>query len=222
MTAPSSYHSYLVTQETISAGRSTTDIVSAAIDGGVDVIQLREKGLDARRRYEIGLECRELTADAGVDLLVNDRVDIAQAIDADGVHLGQSDIPIDAARALLGPDAVIGCSTSTVAEARQAEADGADYLGVGAVYGTSSKDVASEKNGIGTDRVAAIVDAVSIPVVGIGGITAARTPEVLDAGAVGVAVISAITAADDPKAATEELAAAVGTPKHAADEARTR
>ncbi len=203
------WRTYLVTQESLSAGRSTVDVVRGAIDGGVDVVQLREKGTDARSRYELGLKLRELTAAADVDFVVNDRVDVAQAVDADGVHLGQSDAPLEVARNLLGPDAVIGCSTSTVAEAEQAEAAGADYLGVGAIYGTTSKDVTDEKNGIGLERVAAIADAVSIPVIGIGGVTAKNAAPVVEAGATGVAVVSEITAADDPRAATEALREAV-------------
>ncbi|MDF9747634.1 thiamine phosphate synthase [Natrinema salsiterrestre] len=209
----SDWRTYLVTQASLSGERSTVAVVSAAIDGGIDVVQLREKGTSARSRYELGLELRELTAEAGVDLIVNDRVDIARAIDADGVHVGQSDLPVGVARDLLGPDAIVGCSTSTIAKARKAEADGADYLGVGAVYGTSSKDVTDEKVGIGPKRIAEISDAVSIPVVGIGGITADNAGPVVDAGATGVAVISEITAAPDPRAATESLAAAVETSK---------
>ncbi|MDJ1432971.1 thiamine phosphate synthase [Halostagnicola sp. A-GB9-2] len=206
---PSTWQTYLVTQSSISAGRSTPDIVRAAIDGGIDVVQLRDKGLETRERYEIGLECRELTEAADIDLIVNDRVDLAQAIDADGVHLGQSDLPVAIARDLLGADAIIGCSASTFEEATKAEADGADYLGVGAVYGTSSKNVEESKDGIGHDQIREIVDTVSIPVVGIGGITAENAAPVVEAGAIGVAVVSEITAADDPKAATESLASAV-------------
>ncbi|ELY97877.1 thiamine phosphate synthase [Natrialba asiatica] len=210
--APSNWRTYLVTQASLSAGRSTAEIAREAIAGGVDAIQLREKDTDARTRYELGRELREMTADAGVDLVVNDRLDIAQAIDADGVHVGQSDLPVAVARDLLGPDAIVGCSTSTVAEARQAEADGADYLGVGSVYGTTSKRVAEHKDGIGPERVAEITDAVSIPVVGIGGITDDNAGPVADAGAIGVAVISEITAADDPQAATQALSAALEAP----------
>ena len=201
------WRTYLVTQESLSAGRSTVDVVRAAIEGGVDVVQLREKGTDARWRYELGLELRELTAEAGVDLLVNDRVDVAQTIDADGVHLGDSDLPVAAARELLGPEAVIGYSTADPEEATRAQEAGADYLGVGAVYGTTSKkDVDDEQNGIGLERVRAVAEAVEIPVIGIGGITAGNAAPVVEAGATGVAVISAVTAADDPKGATAALA----------------
>ncbi|MFB1066554.1 thiamine phosphate synthase [Natrinema sp. H-ect4] len=209
----SNWRTYFVTQASLSDDRTTLDIVRAAVDGGVDAVQLREKETSARSRYELGLELRELTAEAGVDLLVNDRVDIARAIDADGVHVGQSDLSVGVARDLLGSDAIVGCSASTVAEAREADADGADYLGVGAVYGTSSKDIDADKDGVGPERIAAIADAVSIPIVGIGGITADNARPVVEAGAAGVAVISAITAAPDPAAATESLTAAVETPK---------
>lgn len=204
------YSTYLVTQGDLSAGRTTREIVGAAIDGGIDAVQLREKHETARRRYELGLELRDLTRKAGVDLLVNDRVDIAAAIDADGVHLGDNDLPIAVARSILGDDAVIGRSVSTVEGARAAEANGADYLGVGAVFATTSKaDVDEENNGIGLERVAGIAAAVDVPIVGIGGVTVENSGSVVEAGAAGVAVISAITAADDPARATRELRAAV-------------
>jgi len=207
--APQDWRTYLVTQESRSAGRSTVEIARAAIDGGVDAIQLRDKNQSAKDRYATGRELRELTAEAGVDLIVNDRADLARAIDADGVHLGQDDLPVPAARDLLGAAAVIGKSTSTVAEAREAEREGADYLGVGAVYGTNSKDVPDDEADFGPEHVAEIVDAVEIPVVGIGGIDASNAAAVAEAGAVGVAVISAITRADDPAAATRALREAV-------------
>lgn len=206
---PDNWQTYLVTQESLSDERSTPAVVQAAIDGGVDVVQLREKHSSARERYELGQELRTITENANVPLLVNDRVDLAMAIGADGVHLGQSDLPVDVARDLLGPDAIIGCSTSFVDTAREAEAAGADYLGVGAVYQTSSKPVDDETNGIGPERIASIAAAVSIPVIGIGGITAANAAAVADAGAAGVAVISEIMAADDPAEATRSLHAAV-------------
>lgn len=202
------YGTYLVTQADLSEGRSTMEIVEAAIAGGVDVVQLREKHATARHRYELGRELRRRTAEAGVDLIVNDRVDVAAAVDADGVHLGDDDLPVSVARALLD-DAVVGRSVSTVEAARRAESNGADYLGVGAVFATSSKDVSEEGSGIGTETVRAIADAVSVPVIGIGGITADNAADVVAAGASGVAVISAITAAADPERATRTLADAV-------------
>ena len=202
---PSTWRTYLVTGAEHSAGRDTPRVVADALDGGVDVVQLREKGADARERYRLGLRLRELTDDAGVPLIVNDRIDLAAAVDADGVHLGQSDLPPEVARDRLGSEAIIGVSASTVDEARTAEEAGADYLGVGAVYGTNSKDVSGDRDGIGTERVGTVADAVDIPAIGIGGIGTANAAPVIEAGAIGVAVISAVTAAEDPRAAAAEL-----------------
>ncbi|WP_136688474.1 thiamine phosphate synthase [Halorhabdus amylolytica] len=197
---------YLVTQESLSGNRTTPEVVRGAIDGGVSVVQLREKDMSARERYEMGREVREITREAGVALIVNDRVDLALALDADGVHLGDEDLPVPVARDLLGEDAIIGRSVSFVEDARAAEEAGADYLGVGAIYATGSKDdIDDEEYAIGTDRLADIVDAVDIPVVGIGGVTADNAAEVIRAGADGVAVITEITGADDPETATREL-----------------
>ena len=207
---PDQWHTYLLTQASLSKGRSTTDIVEAALEGGVDAVQLREKGVDLETRYELGRELRDLTTEAGVDLIVNDRVDLAHAIGADGVHLGQSDLPVSAAREILGPEATIGASVSTVSEARLAAITGADYLGVGAVYGTDSKpDAESADDALGLDRLADIAAAVKLPVVAIGGVTPDNAAAAIEAGASSVAVISAVTGADDPAAAVSELRAAV-------------
>ncbi|WP_181692414.1 thiamine phosphate synthase [Natronomonas sp. LN261] len=200
---------YLVTDAGLSEGRSTVEIVEAAIDGGVDVVQLREKGASARERYELGLELRESTRAAGVPLIVNDRIDIAAAIDADGVHLGDDDLPVPLARERLGEDAIVGRSVSTPAAAREAESAGADYLGVGAVYGTTSKETTPEQSNVGLERIRAVREAVDVPFVGIGGITPDNAAAVVRAGADGVAVISAITGSDDPEAATRRIAEAV-------------
>jgi thiamine-phosphate pyrophosphorylase len=185
-------------------------VVEAAIAGGVDVVQLREKDRSARERYHLGRKLRELTREAGVTFVVNDRADIAQAVEADGVHLGDDDLPVPAAREMLGEDAVVGRSVSFVDDAVAAERAGADYLGVGAVYATGSKDdIDDDEHRIGPERVGDIAAAVDIPVVGIGGITADNAGPVAAAGADGVAVITAITRADDPETATRELAAVV-------------
>ena len=202
---PNEWRTYLVTQQSRSAGRETPAVVEAALSGGVDAVQLREKGRPARERYELGRRLRGLTADAGVPLIVNDRIDLAAAVDADGVHLGQSDLPAAVARDRLGDEAIVGVSASTVREARAAADAGADYLGVGAVYRTDTKDVPDETDGVGPERVASIADAVNLPVVGIGGIDAGNAAAVAEAGAAGVAVVSAVTAAADPRAATAEL-----------------
>ena len=206
---PAEWQTYLVTAASRSAGRSTPTVVAGALDGGIDAVQLRDKAATARERYRTGQRLRELTAEAGVPLIVNDRVDLAAAVDADGVHLGQSDLPVAVARERLGGSAVVGVSASTVGEAREAAAAGADYIGVGAVYGTDSKDVSGDRDGIGTDRLAAVADAVDLPVVGIGGVDASNAGPVVDAGATGVAVLSAITTAPEPAAATRALREAV-------------
>jgi len=203
------YGVYLVTQADRSAGRSTTAVVEAALRAGVDVVQLREKSRPARERYELGLELRELTREAGVPLIVNDRVDLARAVDADGVHLGDEDLPVPVAREQLGPGATIGRSVSTPEAARAAAAAGADYLGVGAVYRTGSKDTTPEETDIGLDAVASVRAATDLPLIGIGGITPDTAAAVVAAGADGVAVISAIAGADDPGAATRRLREAV-------------
>lgn len=207
MDAP--FETYLVTQENLSAGRSTRAVVEAAIDGGIDVVQLREKHRSVSDRLARARELRALTAEANIPLVVNDRIDLALAVDADGVHLGDDDLPVAIAREQLGPDALVGRSVSSVAEAREAVAAGADYLGVGSVFSTDSKDVAEEDSEIGLETVSAIDAAVDIPLVGIGGITTENAASVVAAGADGVAVISAITRADDPESATSRLTTAV-------------
>jgi len=203
------YGTYLVTQASRSADRSTVEVVEAAIAGDVDVIQLREKDRTARERYELGREVRERTTRANIPLIVNDRVDLALAIDADGVHLGDDDLPVPVARELLGDESTIGRSVSTVDDAHDAAATGADYLGVGAVFATPSKDVTDEQAEIGVETVHEITDAVSVPCVAIGGISITNAADVVAAGADGVAVISAIAAAEHPERATRELRAAV-------------
>ncbi|WP_144797431.1 thiamine phosphate synthase [Halorubrum depositum] len=206
---PTEWRTYLVTQASRSAGRDTEAVVEAALAGGVDAVQLREKDVPDAERYEVGKRLRGLTADAGVPLIVNDRIDVAAAIDADGVHLGQSDLPVAVAREQLGTEAIVGVSASTVEQARTAADAGADYLGVGAVYGTRTKDVPDAKDGIGTERVREVAAAVDLPVIGIGGIDADNAGVVAAAGAAGVAVVSAITAAEDPEAATAAIREAV-------------
>lgn len=212
------YGVYLVTEAGLAGDRTTTDVVRDAIAGGVDVIQLREKTASARDRYDLGRNLRALTREAGVDLVVNDRVDIARAIDADGVHLGDDDLPVEAARAQLGDETVVGRSVSTVEGARDAERAGADYLGVGAVYRTGTKDTDPDQTAVGLDRVRAIREAVSIPLVGIGGVDAENAADVVAAGADGVAVVSAIMAAEDPTAATAALGDAVERGRSARDD----
>ena len=198
---------YVITDRHLVGERSLVDVVRAAIQGGATVIQLREKMASTREMIELGRALLTVTRPARVPLIVNDRVDVALAIDADGVHVGQTDIPAAVARRMLGPDRILGVSAETVDQARAAERDGADYLGVGDVYGTTTKPDAGPPIGLkGLQEVAA---AVSIPVVGIGGITPENAAAVIEAGAAGVAVVSAVMAAADPETATRRLARAV-------------
>ncbi len=200
---------YLVTDEQLAGGRATVDIVRAAIRGGVDVVQLRGKELSAREQLAIGQQLRTVTRDAGVLLIVNDRVDLALALDADGVHVGQDDLPAAIARQILGPAKIIGVSAATVAEAAAARAASADYLGVGAIYGTATKADAGAATG--PALISTIQAAVNLPIVGIGGIHAQNAAAVIAAGAVGVAVVSAIIAAPDPEQAARTLKAQLVT-----------
>lgn len=184
--------------------RTPLEIASAAFAGGAGVVQYRQKQSSSRELFLWAQQLAALAREQGKVLIINDRVDLALAVRADGVHLGPDDLPVSAARRLLGPTAIIGASAGTVDEAIEAEAEGATYLGVGCIYGTASKDDAGDP--VGPARVAEIRAAVSIPIVAIGGITAARIPELVEAGADGIAVVSAVTRAKNMKLATRELA----------------
>ena len=194
---------YVITDARLSRGRTHLDVVRAAIQGGATVVQYREKGATTRLMVEEARGLRELCRGAGIPLIINDRVDVALAVGADGVHLGVDDMPVAIARRLLGPDKLIGHSPETLEQVRTSEADGADYLGVGSVFGTATKPDAGPPIGLsGLERVIAVV---SIPVVGIGGITIQNAAQVIQAGAAGVAVISAVVAAEDVEAAARRL-----------------
>ena len=198
---------YLVTDEPLTAGRSLEHIVRQAIEGGVTAVQLREKTASTRELLEQARWMRRLTRDAGVCLIVNDRIDVALAVDADGVHVGQSDMPVDTARELLGDERVLGVTAANSAEAEQARRHGADYVGSSAVFATPTKTDTGPP--IGLRGLSELVRAVQLPVVAIGGIKADNAGEVIQAGAAGVAVVSAIVAADDPRAAAAELSTIV-------------
>jgi thiamine-phosphate pyrophosphorylase len=198
---------YVITDRKGAGDRSTLDVVRAAIRGGATVVQLREKVATTRGLVELGRALHELTAAAGIPLIVNDRVDVALAVDAEGVHLGVDDMPVALARQILGLKCIIGASPETIEGARQAERDGADYLGVGDLYGTPTKGDAGQP--IGVEGLARVVGAVSIPVVAIGGIRPENAGAAIEAGAAGVAVISAVIGAADPAAAAQRLRAAV-------------
>ncbi|HYR09630.1 MAG TPA: thiamine phosphate synthase [Longimicrobium sp.] len=195
----------VVTDPECGAGRSVADVVRAALRGGAPAIQLRMKDASAREMAEAARALLAETRAAGALLFINDRVDVALAVGADGAHVGQDDLPVAAARRIAPPGFLLGVSAETEELARAAEEEGADYVGVGPVYRTGSK--ADAGDAVGTERIARVAAAVRIPVVGIGGITIGNAAPVLHAGAAGVAVISAVMRADDPEAATRALLA---------------
>jgi len=197
----------LVTDRHQTGGRPLEAVVAAALDGGVNLVQLREKDLSARELYALARRLRELTAGRAL-FLVNDRLDVALAVEADGVHLAGHSLPPAAARAVAGPTRLIGCSVHDRAEAEAAAQGGADYLLVGTLYPSRSKP---GRAAAGPALVAELCAAVAVPLLGIGGITAHNAREVLAAGARGVAVISAIMAAADPAAAAAQLREALRT-----------
>ena len=194
---------YVITDSHRSRGRSAREIAEAAIRGGATAVQLRMKDEPARVILDIAREIASLCRAAGVTFIVNDRVDVAMIAGADGVHIGQDDLPAAEVRALLGPRALVGVSAATVEEAVVAERAGADYLGVGAVYATATKWDAGAP--VGLSRLGEIRQAVGLPLVGIGGITLDNAAAVIRSGASGVAVITAVTHADDMVAAVQQL-----------------
>ncbi|GHV08087.1 thiamine-phosphate synthase [Spirochaetia bacterium] len=198
---------YLCTDRVLSLGRPITEALEAAIAGGITMVQLREKNASTREFYDIALEVQRITKKHGVPLVVNDRLDIALAIGAEGIHIGQSDMPLRIARRLVGEMMFIGVSVHTVEQARLAEADGADYLGVGAVWATGSK---ADAAAIGLDRLREIRAAVHIPAVAIGGIGPANVSQVMATGIEGVAVISAILSQSDIGEAAKNLRRLLG------------
>jgi thiamine-phosphate pyrophosphorylase len=195
---------YLITDRRIAGERSIVEIVQAAVRGGATVIQLREKNAATNEMIELGRQLHTVTQKAGIPLIINDRLDVALAVNAEGVHVGPpDDMPAAVARRLLGPDRILGVSAESPDIARQAAKDGADYIGVGDIYGTRSKSNAGHP--IGLDGLKAVVDASPIPVVGIGGIHLANAGAVIETGANGVALISAIVGVNDPETAARDL-----------------
>lgn len=176
--------------------------IEEAIKGGVSVVQIREKTADTLDFYKLALRVKEITTKYNIPLIINDRVDIALAIDADGVHVGQSDMPCDVTRKLIGPDKILGISAATIDEAKKAESDGADYIGTGAVFPTSTKDDAPS---VTKEELKEIVDSINIPVVAIGGINLENAHELTDTGIAGLSVVSAIMSSDNPKKSSEKL-----------------
>lgn len=198
------YSIYLVTDEACLHGRPLLECVEEALAAGVTLVQYRAKAADGGVLYTEACRLKELCDKYSVPLIINDRLDIALAVGAAGVHLGQGDLPCAVARRLLGEDFIIGVSAHNPAEAVQAVSEGADYLGCGAVFGTATKhDVAK----LGLENLRAIRKAVAVPMVGIGGITADNYAEVLATGADGAAIVSGILAQDDIGAVVKKLVA---------------
>lgn len=206
-----SYDLYVVTDPTLSHGRSHPEVVRAAIRGGATLIQFREKDNNTRALIDAGNALRAVTREAGVPLVVNDRLDIALVVDADGGHVGQEDMPAAPARRLIGPDRILGVSATSLAQALQAERDGADYLGVGPIFPTGSKADAAPPMGL--EGLSAVTARVRIPVVAIGEVSLENVEAVVGAGADGVAVISAVVGAPDVEEAARLLRARVAAAK---------
>ncbi|THF76037.1 thiamine phosphate synthase [Cohnella fermenti] len=204
---------YVITGETYHPGRELLEVMESAIAGGADVVQLRDKDAPVRELLEKARALRELTRKHGVPLIVNDHPEIALAADADGVHLGQEDAPIAAARELLGPDRIVGISTHSIAQARAAERAGADYIGVGPVYPTATKP---GRAAVTTSFVAAAAAEIRIPFFAIGGIHPGNAAEVLAAGARRLCAVSAVVGSPDPGAACRELRSLIERSERAA------
>ncbi len=197
------YSLYLVTDSKLAAGRALEGIVAEAVKGGVSCVQLREKKLDTREFVAMAKRLKQLLGPLQIPLIINDRIDVALACAAEGVHLGHSDMHICDARQLVGQDMVIGISAESAEDAVAAEKDGADYIGISPVFATLTKDDIANPLGLaGVRKIRSLVD---IPLVGIGGINHENCRAVIDHGADGVAVVSAIVAAPDPELAAQQL-----------------
>lgn len=206
MSKPLDYRLYLVTDHDIlqqaHPEQSLATAVEKAILGGVTMVQLREKNLGSKAFFEQALAIKKICDSHNVPLLINDRVDIALAVSADGVHIGQSDLPTDVVRQLIGDSKILGVTTKTVQQAQLAQAQGADYLGVGAVFGTTTK---ADAQTMTLDTLQQICQSVTIPVVAIGGITAENVLQLQGANIAGVAVVSGILGQADIRIASENL-----------------
>ncbi|MGF6226508.1 thiamine-phosphate pyrophosphorylase [Inquilinus ginsengisoli] len=198
---------YLVTDTRLSGPRGVAAVAAAAARGGVTIVQLRDPDATTRDLIAAAGALQAALAPHRVKLVINDRVDVALAVGADGVHLGDRDMPAATARRLLGPGRIVGVTVHDAAEARAVDTEIADYAGIGPVFATTTK--AEARPAIGVDGFRALRRLVPLPAVGIGGIDAARTADVVAAGADGVAVVSAICAAPDPEAAARAISAAV-------------
>ncbi len=196
------YTLYLCTDRNLMTSNTVEESVEAAIKGGCTVVQLREKDCSSLEFFETAIKVKKVTERYGVPLIINDRTDIALAADADGVHVGQSDMPASVVRKLIGPEKILGVSASSLEEAEKAEADGADYLGVGAMYSTDTKKDAKT---VSIEELKRIRNKVGIPIVVIGGINKNTLRNFTGYGIDGLAVVSAVVAQEDVTAAAKEL-----------------
>lgn len=197
------YRLYLVTDRSFLGNKNLKEAVKEAIEGGTTFVQIREKNISTREFYKIALEVKEVTDYYKVPLVINDRIDIAQAIDADGVHLGQSDMPLNVARKILGNNKLIGISVGNIKNALEAQKNGADYIGIGTVFYTGTKKDINTP--IGIEGLKDICSSIKIPKVAIGGINRENLGNVLLAGVDGAAVVSAILGQSDIKEAAKQL-----------------
>lgn len=197
------FNLYLITDRFQTAGRTLPAVVADALRGGLRAVQLREKDLPPCQLFELAVELRAITREFGARLLINDRIDVAQAVGADGVHLGKAGIPVAVARRLLTSGQLIGYSAHALEEARQAERDGADFITFGPVYSTPSKAAYGAPQGLGALKETAASS--GIPVFALGGVKKMSVADVMATGAHGIALISAIIAAENPRTETETL-----------------
>lgn len=200
---------HVLTDTVLQSRFSHLELARMAIKGGADTIQFRQKVGATREMIEIVRQLKQLCMDSGVTLVVNDRIDVAIAAEADGAHLGQDDFPIPLARKLLGESRIIGGSAATLEESQKCLAEGADYIGFGPVYPTTSKEDADPVTGI--NLLKQVVESIPLPIIAIGGISVENMPEVIRAGARGIAVISSVCCQEDPEQATRALRQALQT-----------
>ncbi len=198
---------HILTDTLLQSRFSHIELTGQAIAGGANTIQFRHKLGPTREMIQVATEMKRLCNEKGVIFIVNDRIDVAIASEADGVHLGQDDFPIPLARKLLGDNRIIGGSAATMEEARKCLSDGADYVGFGPVFPTGSKDDAGPVSGI--DILREIVETISLPIIAIGGIDKGNTPKVMKTGTHGIAVISAVCCKENPEEATKGLYKAI-------------
>ena len=196
------YTLYLVTDRSVMSANSLEQAVEQAIQGGCTVVQLREKYASSREFFETAQRVKQITDSYHIPLIINDRTDICLAVNAAGIHIGQQDLPAKIVRSMVGPDKIIGVSAATLSEAIQAEQDGADYLGVGAMFATSTK---TNTRPVTIEQLTQIKQAVQIPVVAIGGIQSSNVTTLTDTGIDGIAVVSAILAQENITHAAEQL-----------------